>query len=163
MSNQTYTKRLLKPSKSKFAKMERYDCMTKAISFDSVKVCYPFTIKGEWCSLLCCQPEAVPTSLTTFDTLITRHAQCWPRTWTDKPRHRVIPGSLLPQQSILLPNLQCDRQKPKTTIPTSKTLYTKVSYTIKNLWVKGFIVIVFSMINSYKGVLGFWGFGVLGW
>ena len=87
-----------------------YNWERRAISFDSVKVCYPFTIKGEWYSLLCCQPEAVPTSLTTFEDLITQISQCWPLIWMDKPKHSVFPGSLPISQPIHILNLQCDRE-----------------------------------------------------
>ncbi len=39
---------------------------SQAISFKAIKACYPFTIKGGSFSLLCYQPEAVPTSLKTL-------------------------------------------------------------------------------------------------
>jgi hypothetical protein len=42
----------------------------QAISFKAIKACYPLTIKGGLFSLLCYQPEAVPTSLKTLTYLL---------------------------------------------------------------------------------------------
>ena len=50
----------------------------QAISFKAIKACYPFTIKGELFSLLCYQPEAVPTSLKTLTYLLALMCQYLP-------------------------------------------------------------------------------------
>ncbi len=67
-----------------------------AISFATVKACYPLTIKGELFSLLCFQPKAFPTSLKTLTRPITRMSQYLPQIWNGQakaPRHaRLILG-----------------------------------------------------------------------
>eukprot|EP00347_Sterkiella_histriomuscorum_P000560 403375378 len=54
----------------------RIPVRSQAITFDAIKACYPFTIKCESFSLLCCQPEAFPTSLTTMKAKTTLSPHC---------------------------------------------------------------------------------------
>lgn len=54
---------------------------SQAITFDAIKACYPLTIKCEPFSLLCCQPEAFPTSLTTMKAKTTLSPHCWHLIW----------------------------------------------------------------------------------
>ncbi len=49
---------------------------SQAITFESIKACYPFTIKCELFSLLCYQPEALPASSTTLRARIALSPQC---------------------------------------------------------------------------------------
>ena len=54
----------------------RIPVRSQAITFDTIKACYPFTIKCELFSLLCYQPQAFPASSTTLKAPTARNPRC---------------------------------------------------------------------------------------
>ena len=58
----------------------------QAISFKAIKACYPFTIKGWLFSLLCYQPQAVPTYLKTLTPSLAQRCQYLPLIWNGQAK-----------------------------------------------------------------------------
>jgi hypothetical protein len=66
----------IKDSSKRMLKQTMNNPGNETISFNLARACYPFTIEGEEFSLLCCQPQAFPPSLTTMVLWITPVAHC---------------------------------------------------------------------------------------
>ena len=64
----------------------RIPVRSQAITFDTIKACYPFTIKCELFSLLCYQPQAFPASSTTLKAPTARSPRCWHLIWNGQAK-----------------------------------------------------------------------------
>lgn len=83
----SYLYHLVKNNKKLFDAIAlRIPVRSQAITFDAIKACYPFTIKCEPFSLLCCQPEAFSTSLTTMKAKTTQSPHCWHLIWNGQAK-----------------------------------------------------------------------------
>ena len=72
-----------------------HNLKNQASSFAAIKACYPFTIKGELFSLLCYQPEAIPTSLKTLTLIVTVKCQCLPQIWNGQAKAQLLSRFIL--------------------------------------------------------------------